>query len=51
MGSRGFLWDRLWEVKILWVRIMGVTLVIRKLLLFFEPIVYLMTPMFQAFLV
>ncbi len=28
MGSRGFLWVRLWEVKILWVRIsMGVTLV------------------------
>jgi hypothetical protein len=27
MGSRGLLWDRLWEVKILWVRIMGVTLV------------------------
>ncbi len=27
MGSRGLLWVRLWEVKILWVRIMGVTLV------------------------
>jgi hypothetical protein len=27
MGSRGFLWVRFWEVKILWVRIMGVTLV------------------------
>ncbi len=28
MGSRGLLWVRLWEVKILWVRIMGVTLVL-----------------------
>jgi hypothetical protein len=27
MGSRGLLWVQLWEVKILWVRIMGVTLV------------------------
>jgi hypothetical protein len=27
MGSRGLLWVRSWEVKILWVRIMGVTLV------------------------
>ncbi len=27
MGSRGLLWVRLWEVKILWVRIMGLTLV------------------------
>jgi hypothetical protein len=27
MGSRGLLWVWLWEVKILWVRIMGVTLV------------------------
>jgi hypothetical protein len=27
MGSRVFLWVRLWEVKILWVWIMGVTLV------------------------
>jgi hypothetical protein len=27
MGSRGILWVRLWEVKILWVQIMGVTLV------------------------
>ncbi len=27
MDSRGFLWVQLWEVKILWVRIMGVTLV------------------------
>jgi hypothetical protein len=27
MGSRGLLWVRLWEVKIVWVRIMGVTLV------------------------
>ncbi len=27
MGSRGFLRVWLWEVKILWVRIMGVTLV------------------------
>jgi hypothetical protein len=30
MGSRGLLWVRLWEVKILWVWIMGVTLVIRE---------------------
>ncbi len=28
MGLKGFLWVWLWEVKILWVRIMGVTLVI-----------------------
>ncbi len=28
MGSRGLLWDRLWEVKKLCVRIMGVTLVV-----------------------
>jgi hypothetical protein len=27
MGSKGFLWVWLWEVKILWVQIMGVTLV------------------------
>jgi hypothetical protein len=27
MGSSGLLWVRLWEVKILWVQIMGVTLV------------------------
>jgi hypothetical protein len=27
MGSRGFSWVWLWEVKILWVRIMGVILV------------------------
>ncbi len=27
MGSSGLLWVRLGEVKILWVRIMGVTLV------------------------
>jgi hypothetical protein len=27
MGSRGVLWVRLWQVKILWVWIMGVTLV------------------------
>ncbi len=27
MGLRGFLWVWLWEVKILWVRIMGVRLV------------------------
>ncbi len=30
MGLRGFLWVRLWEVKILWVWIMGVTLVVRE---------------------
>jgi hypothetical protein len=28
MGSRGLLWDRLWEVKKLCIWIMGVTLVI-----------------------
>ncbi len=28
MGSMGFLWVQLWEVKMLRVRIMGVTLVI-----------------------
>jgi hypothetical protein len=28
MGSRGFLWVQLWEVKILWVWIMGVTLAV-----------------------
>jgi hypothetical protein len=32
MGSRGLFWARLWEVKKLWVWIMGGTLV---LLLFF----------------
>jgi hypothetical protein len=26
-GLRGFLWGGLWEVKILWVRIMGITIV------------------------
>jgi hypothetical protein len=28
MGSRGLLWVQFWEVKKLWVQIMGVTLVI-----------------------
>ncbi len=27
MGLRGLLWIQLWEVKILWVWIMGITLV------------------------
>ncbi len=29
MGLRGFLWVRLWKVRMLWVWIMGVTLVYR----------------------
>jgi hypothetical protein len=30
MGLTGLSWVQLWEVKILWVQIMGVTLVCRE---------------------
>ncbi len=41
MGLRGTLWVQLWEVKKLWVRIMGVTLVTLSYLNNYTLTVYL----------